>query len=326
MTASHLHKIREPAEFGRVCRRIRIVGRVDVNRIEAGGFTLVELLVVIAIIGILSGLLVTAVQKARESARRMQCANQIRQLALAAQNYHSSFNSFPPGVDCSRQKSSLFVFLLQHLEDGQLYEQWKRPETDHQKLAETVLSSLVCPSDLIPNNPVKNQSSGNYYGLTSYGGNGGTRSFHPGSPDLKADGIFFEVGPYSRPAKNQKPIRSVAIADGLSHTLLFGERNHIDPNYDSFALQGWEQTMGEYGYWTGSSGNLSLGDVTLSAYAPINYRVPVTYADRANADPAVNSRSDFRYYADLRLCAFRQPAPRRSEFCLCRRRHAFSER
>lgn len=61
------------------------------------GFTLVELLVVIAIIGILVGLLLPAVQAAREAARRMQCSNNIKQLALSMHNYESSTKSFPPG-------------------------------------------------------------------------------------------------------------------------------------------------------------------------------------------------------------------------------------
>jgi prepilin-type N-terminal cleavage/methylation domain-containing protein len=91
------------------------------------GFTLVELLVVIAIIGVLVALLLSAVQAAREAARRGQCSNNLRQMGLAAHLYHDVHRHLPPGIGYTPLETrsvwgSHFFHLLSYLEQGNLYE------------------------------------------------------------------------------------------------------------------------------------------------------------------------------------------------------------
>ena len=124
------------------------------------GFTLVELLVVIAIIGVLVALLLPAVQSARESARRMQCSNNIRQLGLALHVYHDTQKIFPPGStldpswdpENTRQWGPNWViFILPQMEQQPLRDAFNlKLPIGHQENAiprRTELATMLCPSD-----------------------------------------------------------------------------------------------------------------------------------------------------------------------------------
>jgi prepilin-type N-terminal cleavage/methylation domain-containing protein len=95
------------------------------------GFSLIELLVVIAVIGILTAILLPAVQSAREAARRAQCASQLRQLGIAANSHVSAKGHFPPGVEqrnfntaVSHRGVPVFVHLLPYLEQASVLVNW----------------------------------------------------------------------------------------------------------------------------------------------------------------------------------------------------------
>jgi prepilin-type N-terminal cleavage/methylation domain-containing protein len=88
------------------------------------GFTLIELLVVIAIIAILVGLLVPAVQQAREAANRTQCANNLKQQGLATLLYHDTYKTLPPSRTTLSESPSWAWLLLPYLDQQALYNQW----------------------------------------------------------------------------------------------------------------------------------------------------------------------------------------------------------
>ncbi|MDY3551234.1 DUF1559 domain-containing protein [Gemmata sp. JC717] len=240
-------------------------------------FTLIELLVVIAIIAVLIGLLLPAVQKVRAAAARTRCTSHLKQIALAAHNYHDVNERFPPGAQTGLRPSSLFVELLPYIEQAPLYQQWDfaAPANNYSGTAPragTVVAIYVCPAQTLTH-------GGSSFAVTTYGGNGGTVAFPPARATV--DGMFHTTGPLSEPRANQTGVRMLDVSDGTSNTLFFGERVVGDPALDSYLnapagvitpAPGPDiQPSASYAMWGALPGPNAAGGL-LSAEAVIGYR------------------------------------------------------
>ena len=190
------------------------------NRNKRTGFTLVELLVVIAIIGILIGMLLPAVQSVREAARRISCANNLRQFGLAGLNFESALEKFPPAYEGESTLPgwSWGSFLLPYAEQQNLadfgnvgdgfYGGGENPAMPDE-FSQTPLELFRCPSDLGPDlNPIRlNHGMSNYRAVA---GPEGAGSF---IIDFDYGGIMFQ--------NSETKMRD--IHDGTSQTLYVGE-------------------------------------------------------------------------------------------------------
>jgi prepilin-type N-terminal cleavage/methylation domain-containing protein/prepilin-type processing-associated H-X9-DG protein len=246
------------------------------TRSRRSAFTLIELLVVIAIIGVLIALLLPAVQKVRDASLRIKCQNNLKQLGLAAWNFHDSYGRFPPAVNIdptpTQQNTykwlpppepgkyytlpmALFPYMEQDNLRRQLVDNIPNPMSVNCKTPESpgaqVVQTLICPADSAMPVPAVEQASAGYFALWSYGGCAGSIYTSPfPEPNYPAygnhrDGMYFV----------NSATRLAQLTGGTTHVLAFGERSllNIATGNTSQALAGWAW-VNEY----------SLEDVTMN--------------------------------------------------------------
>jgi prepilin-type N-terminal cleavage/methylation domain-containing protein len=221
-------------------------------------FTLIELLVVIAIIGILIGLLLPAVQKVREAANRTTCANNLKQIGLAAHNYQSAYGKLPPGYlgpfanessppyDDNIQWVGCLVYLLPYVEQENIYRRlqvdldvnqfgpnWWTNEVNRM-LAQTRIKLFLCPSD-DPYGSTQGTSIARHIANVPYAFVTWTfystppadatlgRTNYAGVAGIGGRGTDPNTGPYEGLFSNRSQNSLDRIPDGASNTPLFGE-------------------------------------------------------------------------------------------------------
>lgn len=291
------------------------------HSVRRTAFSLIELLVVVAIMAVLMGLLMPAVQKAREMANRLKCQNQIRQLTIAAYAYHNETGAFPPSrwrddTVTPNKRWTQFVLLAPFMEQNAIYQQWDFTNFDNNKTPVRVvgyaIKLIVCPSDNITG--LDNSDPSAPYGLTSFGGNAGTSS-EDGTGGEARDGVIFtgaetktDSNGITRTLVKYKSVRVTDVKDGTAATFLYGERNHFDPIYNQVC----DDTIEEDGWWAYSARQ----DQELSTAAPLNYHMPSQYASPppVNGSPSPAAANPPQPACDQRLSAFGSWHPEGANF------------
>ncbi len=229
------------------------------KRKRQSAFTLVELLVVIAIIGILIGLLLPAINAAREAGRRAECVNRMKQICLAQLAYVSSIGTFPAGSSkdlTTAGKGSLpynqWIAAFPFMEYNSIFKQFdfklKPADAGNAKLATTIVKDFICPS--WTGKPIQDNRCNNYQDPTTamttcYVGCWGPVPIHNCSPNCAACSFTQKPAPYNKcyccqttdyktpsgtnrfvgifDPETPRGCKLNEITDGSSHTFLGGE-------------------------------------------------------------------------------------------------------
>lgn len=253
------------------------------------GFTLIELLVVIAIIAILIGLLLPAVQKVREAAARMQCQNNLKQLGLAAHNYHDAYQYLPNNAFNERTAEGVTYWpfhmkLMQYIEQGNYSNllattQINSTGDDYNALragGASAIGNLTPKTMLCPSDPTGGAiaTSSNWIGITNYG---------------QSKGI------YDCCENTRRPL--TAITDGTSSTIYMGEKDNSEPTWELFSTLSSFATTPESKRQVGYFGSVWVTNyIYQETDVEINFTITPAIALAASTNVAV-----YNQYYNLRF-------------------------
>lgn len=266
------------------------------------GFTLVELLVVIAIIGVMVGLLLPAVQAAREAARRMQCSNSQKQIALALHNYHDTHGVFPYGfknevAGQTKRRDTWFHQLLPFVEQSAFYEAYQNVEATYGMTAEYIhnlpvefagrpVATFMCASD--PAGPARGGggSDRGFQGNYAVCSGGGT----PTTPVLAniPAGTVIDLNMIREDAggmfgrQSRRSFRD--CVDGTSNTLMISEgmiRGSTGGAWGELGGYWGGAPHGSYAFSTGEAPNTTVPDRVYSCKSTTFRKAP---CENGNAD------------------------------------------
>lgn len=274
------------------------------------GFTLVELLVVIAIISVLAALLLPAVQQARESARRTQCVNHMKQIAIALHNYHDQWRSFPigalhsqtPGMSRSRDLgSSFFVGLLPFVEQSNLYNELSDAAeggigatTEASNVNGAIFDGQRIAVFSCPSSPMKaltdaQASAPTGVMMPNYVGISGAATLNGTNPNPDADPTYNGVMASSGILVPNAVVQMADITDGTTNTMIVGEQSDFARTASGQKLD--LRSSYSYGGWVGSTGSGTPGDgrwfcANYETWNITTVRYPVNFLDATTAQQA----------------------------------------